>query len=99
MRCGFQPQASVQQNGRADKRVAVQAAEPREFRILKSRDLAQQVNLRAVLHLGLETDDIPERALLIILPQLYHRMRARSGFRIGQADGFHRPKSQRVQPA
>ena len=48
----------------------MQAAEPRELGVLQTGNGAEDALLRAVVQLGLETDDVVERAELVVLPQL-----------------------------
>src|SRR5215468_7263998 len=62
-----EPELLVEQFRRVEEGVAMQAAEPCEFGILQSRDGAEDTLLRAMLQLGLETDDVVERAELVVL--------------------------------
>jgi hypothetical protein len=62
----FQPQRRVEQLGRADEGVAVQATQPCELGILQAGDRAEQPDLIGMLQLGLEADDVPERPLRIV---------------------------------
>ena len=78
----------------------MQAAEPREFGVLQPWNGAEDALLRAVLQLGLEADDVVERAELVVLAQLHDRI----GFhgrivRVGQPDRLHRPVPQRLGAA
>ena len=76
------------------------AAEPRKFRVLQAGYQTQRRRLRCIFHLGLETDDIVERAEGIVLAQLHHSI----GFncwiaRIGQADRLHGAVPKRLSAA
>ena len=76
------------------------AAQPRKARILKAWNHFKNRRLRPVLHLGLKTDDIVERAKRIVAAQLHDGMRFHVGLmRIGQAHGFHRTVPQGFAPA
>ena len=84
----------------------MQTAEPREFGVLQPRDGAEQADLFSVLELGLEPDHVPKCAQLVVLAQLHHRMRPApirkfhsSIARIVEADRFHRPEAQGIEPA
>ena len=70
----------------------MQAPQPREFGIFKPRDRAENTDLFGMFQLGLETDDIPQRAVLIVLTQLNHGVRPAPGAWIVEADGLHRPE-------
>ena len=52
-----------------------------------------------MLELGLEADDVPQRAQRIVLTQLDDRPRPLAGRRVGQPHRFHRPEARRVAPA
>ena len=78
----------------------MQPAEPGEFRILEPGNAAEHALLRAMLQLGLETDDVVERAELVVLAQLHDRVRLYGRIvGIGQADRLHRPVPQRLAAA
>ncbi len=49
----------------------MQPAEPCELRLLQPRNGAEDLLLRAVFQLGLETDHVVERAELVVLAQLH----------------------------
>src|SRR5258707_8280372 len=49
----------------------MQAAEPGEFGVLEAWNGTEYAVLRAVLQLGLEADDVVERAELVVLAQLH----------------------------
>ena len=56
--------------------------------------------LRAVLHLGLEADDVVERAQLVVAAQLHHRIGLHiRPVRVGQPHRLHRAEAQRLAPA
>ncbi len=69
-RIGFQSKSLVEHFWRIQKRIAVQAAEPREIGVFKARNGAENLDLRAMFQLGLESHHIVERAERIILAQL-----------------------------
>src|SRR3954462_3238468 len=69
-----QPQLPIEQLWRVQEGVAVQAAEPGEFGVLETRNGAEHALLRAIVQLGLEADDVVERAELVVLPQLNDRV-------------------------
>ena len=84
----------------------MQPAQPGELGILQPRNGAEQADLLGMFELGLETDHVPQRAQLVILPQLHHGMRpaplgkfGRRIVRIVQPDRFHRSEAQRVETA
>ena len=54
----------------------------------------KSARLLAVLQLGLEADDVPQRAERIVLAQLHDRVRPPAGARVAQADRLHRPEAQ-----
>src|SRR3546814_18684355 len=58
--------------------MAVQPAQPREFGLLQPRNGTEQFDLRAMFELGLKADHVPQRAQLVVLPQLHHRVRPAS---------------------
>ena len=51
-------------------------------------------DLLAVLQLGLEADDVPQRAERIVLAELHDGPRPLAGARIAQPDRLHRPEAQ-----
>src|SRR5690606_35110126 len=67
----LQLQRAVEQDGRIDVGVAVQAAEPRELGVAEPGNHAEDAGLLAMLQLGLEADHIVERAERIVLAQLH----------------------------
>src|SRR6202012_1161463 len=89
---------SIKEARAVEEGVAVQAAQPRELRVLQAGDGAEQAHLLAVLQLGLEADDVPQRAERIVLAQLHHRPRPLAGARIAQADRLHRAEAQALWP-
>ena len=95
----LQPQRRIEQFGRADEGVAVQPAQPRELGILQARDGAEQADLLGMLQLGLEADDVPQRAAGIVLAQLDDGIGPAAGARIVEADRLHRAEAQRVDAA
>ena len=85
--------------GEFKKAVAVDAAQPRELGILEAGNGAEDPHLLGVLQLGLEADDVPQRAERIVLAQLDDRVRPAAGARIVEADRLHRAVAQGVEPA
>ena len=78
----------------------MQAAEAGEFGVLQARDGAEDAHLLAVLQLGLEADHVEQRAELVVLAQLHHRVGLYVGrVRIGEAERLHRPVAQRFAAA
>ena len=78
----------------------MQAAEPGEFGVLEAWNGAEHPLLRAIVQLGLETDDVVERAKLVVLPQLHDGVGLDGRVvRIGQPDRLHRPVPQRLVAA
>ena len=73
-RLGLEAEPGVEQARRIEKGVAVQAAEPREFRRFEPGNHAEDPRLLAVFQLGLEADDVEERAERVVLPQLHDRV-------------------------
>ena len=69
-RRGLEAQALIEEPGRIQVSVAVDAAQPGEFRIFEARNHAEDAALLAVFELGLKADDIEERSQRIVLPQL-----------------------------
>ena len=72
----------------------MQSAEARELGRLQAGDHAEDARLFGVFQLGLKADHIVERAQLVVLAQLDHRMRAISSARVAQAHRLHRPEAQ-----
>ena len=106
MLCTFQPELPIKHHRRVDEGVAVQPTQTREFRILKAGDGAEEFDLCAVFQLGLETDHVPQRTQLVVLPQLDNGMgpatlrKLRRGIAwVVEADGLHRAEAQRVDAA
>ena len=76
------------------------AAQTRKLRIFKAGNRLENIGLRAVLHLGLEADDIVKRAQLVVAAQLHNGVGLDVGLmRIGQAHGFHRAMAQGLAAA
>jgi hypothetical protein len=100
MGLGAQAHLLIQQRGRVDEGVAVDAAEPREGGVLQPGNHPENIRLRAVLHLGLEADDVVERAELVVAAQLHDGVGLFTRIvRVGQAHGLHRAMAQRLAPA
>ena len=99
--CGrtFSRSSAIQEARAVDEGVAVQPAQPGELGPLQAGDHPQHAGLLAMLQLGLEADDIVERAQRVVLPELNHRMRPAAGARVGEAHGLHRPEAERVAAA
>ena len=99
-RLRLQPQRAVQKARAVQEGVAVQAAQPRELRLLQAGDHAEDPRLLGVAQLGLEADEVVERAERVVLTKLDHRVGAAFRLvRVGQADRLHRAVAQRVHPA
>ena len=77
----------------------MEAAQTREFGVFEAGDGAEQADLLGMLQLGLEADDVPQRAGSVVLSKLDHRVRPAPGARIVEADGFHRAETQRLRAA
>ena len=78
----------------------MQAAEPRELRLLEAGNHAEDPPLLAVFELGLEADHVEQRAERIVLPQLHHGVGLRRRIvRVGEADRLHRPVAQGLAAA
>ena len=80
--------------------VAVKAAQPRELRLRKRGNGAEDAHLLGVLQLGLEADHVEQGAQPVVLAQLHDGI----GFYvwlmwIGQAERFHRAVAQGLAPA
>ena len=99
MRQRLQPQLLVEQLGRTNEAVAVNAAQPREFGILQPGDGAEDAHLLAMLQLGLEADHVPQRAERIVLAELDDGVRPAPGSRIVEPDALHRAVAQRFDTA
>jgi hypothetical protein len=65
---GPQAQAAVEQPRRIQERVAVQAAEPRELRMLQAGNHPEHARLLAIFQLGLKTHHVEQRAQRVVLP-------------------------------
>ena len=90
-----QAHAVVQQRGRVQKAVAMDAAKPGKAGILQARNHPEHLRLCAVFHLGLESDDIVQRAQGIVAAQLDHGIGLFLGLvGVGQAHGLHRAVAQ-----
>src|SRR5262249_55993195 len=63
----FQAQSAVEQLRGIEERVAVQAAEPRELRPFETGDHPEHPRLLGMLELGLEADDVEQRAEPVVL--------------------------------
>ena len=106
MRRGAQAQLAVEHLRRIEEGVAVQAPQPRKLGILQPRNGAEQFDLRAIFQLGLEPDHVPQRAQLVVLPQLHHsigpaplREFGRGIEGVIQPHALHRAIAQRFHPA
>jgi len=78
----------------------VQPAKPRKFGVLKARDHPENVGLRAVFQLGLESDHIVERAERIVLAQLDDGIGLDLGLMaVGQPHRLHRAMPQGLAAA
>ena len=52
----------VQKRGRVDKRIPVNSAKPRKAGVFKTGDHFENIDLRAIFHLGLKAHDVEKRA-------------------------------------
>src|SRR3546814_2627519 len=77
----------------------MQAAEARELGVFQAGNGAEDAGLLAVLQLGLEADDVVERAERIVLAELHHGVGPLVAVRVVQADRLHRAVAQRLRPA
>ena len=76
------------------------AAEPGEGGVLEAGDHAEDLGLRAVLHLGLEADEVVERAERVVAAELDDGVGLHVGrVRVGQADRLHRAEAQGLAAA
>ena len=91
----LQAKFAVQQPGRIDEAVAVDAAEPRELGIFEAGDGAEDADLLAMLQLGLEADHVPQGAERIVLAQLDDGIGPAAGARIVEADAASSGRSAR----
>src|SRR3546814_19048286 len=82
-----------------DEGVAMQAAEARELCVVQAGNGADDAGLLAVVQLGLEADDVVERAERIVLAELHHGVGPLVAVRVVQADRLHRAVAQRLRPA
>ena len=76
------------------------AAEPGELRAFEPGNHAEDAALLAIFELGLEADDVEQRAERIVLPELDHGI----GFdlrvmRVGEPDRLHRPVTEGLAAA
>src|SRR3954451_25061834 len=95
-----QAQLAVEQLWRIQEGVAMQAAEASEFGLLQTGNGAEDALLLAIFQLGLEADDVVERAEFVVLAQLNDRVGFGGGIaRIGQADRLHRAVAQSLGTA
>ena len=63
--------------------------------IFQARNHFENIRLRAVLHLGLETDDVVKRAQSVVAAQLHDGVGLVFRLmRVGQSDRLHRTKAQ-----
>src|SRR3546814_6643281 len=89
--------SGVEQARRIDEGVAMQAAEARELGVFQAGNGAEDAGLLAVLQLGLEADDVVERAERIVLAELHHGVGPLVAVRVVQADRLHRAVAQRSE--
>src|SRR3546814_20242818 len=82
---GLQPQGAVQKPWRIEEGVAVKPAQPRELGLLQPRNGPENPHLLGMFELGLEADDVPQRAERIILPELDEIGRASCRERVCQS--------------
>src|SRR5262249_34881719 len=89
----------VEQHRAVKEGVAVKPAQPGELGLLEAGNHAEDPLLLGVLQLGLEADDVVERAERIVLVWLDTRVRPRAVARLGEAARLHGPVAQRVDTA
>ena len=78
----------------------MQPAKPRKFRILQTRNGFEHPHLVGIFQLRLETHHVVQRAQLVVLPELHHRIGLHLWLmRIGQPPRFHRAMAQRLRAA
>ena len=76
------------------------AAEAGEARILEAGDGAEDLGLRAVLHLGLEADEVVEGAERVVAAELDDGVGFLvGGVRVGEADGLQRAEAEGLAAA
>ena len=88
-----------QQQRRGDKRVAVHLPVADELGLLQPGDHAQHALLLGVGQVGLEADQIVQRAGQVVLAQLSDRIRPVAGARVVQPHRAHGPVGQGLQIA
>ena len=99
MRGRLQPQLPVQQRRGVDEAVAVNAAQSGEAGVFQAGDHAEDARLLRMAELGLEADNVVQRAERIVPAELHHGMGAAAGARVGQPHGLHRAEAQGLRPA
>ena len=76
------------------------AAEPGELRLFEPRDHAEDAPLLAVFELGLEADDVEQRAERVVLPELDDGVGLDLRIvGVGEAERLHRPVAQGLAAA
>src|SRR5579862_509487 len=99
MRQRLEAQRLIKKLWAIEECVAMEPAEPREFRVLEPGNSSEDAHLIAMAQLRLEADEVVKRAERIVLPQLHDRIGPPLLSRIFKPDRLHRPKAQRVGAA
>src|SRR5574341_2170141 len=89
----------AKKSGRSNESIAVHLPIADEFCVLKAGDESKYAFLLGEFKVGLKADKVIKTACQIILPQLYHSIRALAGARISKPNRAHGPKSKRIDPA
>ena len=73
--------------------------EAHELGVFESRYHREYALLLAEFEICLEADEVEQRSLAILAPELYHRIRTSARALVGYADWLHRTESHRVLAA
>ena len=74
-------------------------AQPHKLRLLQTRNQAQHIGLRPPAQIGLKTDHVVQCSGYVVLAQLYYGIWASPRTRIGEPNGAHGAKGQRLNAA
>jgi len=91
-------QVAPQQGRRFQEGVPVDASVAGEFRILQTRNGAEDPLLFRPCQFRLKSHEIEQRALAVFSAQLDNRVRRRSRARIGEPHRLHRTEAERIDP-